>query len=379
MEAHSVTGPAKNLLEFAQRGRTAQENLPPVELYVGAYQRGGELESPFIEAARKAGLPVEVVPERGRFDRSVPERLREIVARRNPDIVQTHNIKSHFFMRVSGIWKSTPWLAFHHGYTNENLRMRMYNATSRWSFRGARAAVTMCQPFVEQLVERGVQRDRIWVRPNSVRAFIPPEVSAITAARTELGTASEARLLVAIGRLSSEKGHADLLHAFALLRKKYSTPLHLVIVGDGVDRLALEQLVTQLGLKGSVSLVGLKSDVRPYYAMADVFVLPSHSEGSPNVLLEAMSAGCPTVATGVGGVPETVVSGETALVVPAHDPAAMAEAIGKLLNDRELGRAMGERAREVAKTRFSPEQYCRSMIEMYQQVLGGPILGGPGE
>jgi glycosyltransferase involved in cell wall biosynthesis len=117
----------------------------------------------------------------------------------------------------------------------------------------------------------------------------------------------------------------------------------------------LKQLITQLGsdsgLKGSVSLVGLKGDVRPYYAMGDVFVLPCILKAR-RMFCGGDGGGHPTVATGLGGVPETVVSGKTALVIPAHDPAAMAEAIGRLLNDRELGRAR-ERAREVARTRFS--------------------------
>jgi glycosyltransferase involved in cell wall biosynthesis len=374
MEAHSVTGPAKNLLEFAKRARGPfaggpLEGLPSVEVCIAAYRRGGEKESPFIQAARAAGLEVEIIPEQGRFDRSIPDQLRRLVARRSPDIIQTHNIKTHFFLRVSGIWKTTPWLAFHHGFTSENLRMRMYNATSRWSMRAAYQAVTVCEPFVRQLEERGLDRKRIRVRPNSVRAYIRPEQAAIEAARAEIPAPPEARLLVTIGRLSQEKGHADLLKTFAQLRQMDPRPSHLVIVGEGVERAALEQQRTRLGLDGVVSFLGLKSDVRPYYALADVFVLPSLSEGSPNVLLEAMAAGLASVSTCVGGVPETVTHEETALLVPARDTTAMAGAIQRLLEDPELRRRLGERAREAAETKFSPEEHCRCMIEMYQQVL----------
>jgi len=364
MEAHSVTGPAKNLLEFGQRSR------PAIEVTVVAYQRGGEPESPFIQAARKAGLAVDIVREQGRFDRSVPERLRAIVAERAPDIIQTHNIKSHFFMRLSGIWRTTPWLAFHHGYTNENLRMRIYNATSRWSFRASKRAVTVCQPFVEQLVERGVKREHIIVRPNSVRPFLPPEDVPLAAARSEIKTPYE-HLLVSIGRLSREKGHADLLEAFARLRKTFRPVVHLLIVGEGGERTALEQQRSRLGLDGQVTFVGLKSDVRPYYALADVFVLPSHSEGSPNVLLEAMAAGCASVATAVGGVPETVTHEESAWLVPPRDPGAMAAALERLLSDAPLRKGLGERAKQIAESQFSPEAYCQSMMELYQKVLSG--------
>jgi glycosyltransferase involved in cell wall biosynthesis len=204
-----------------------------------------------------------------------------------------------------------------------------------------------------------------------VRAFLRPDDAAVAAARAELKALPNARLLVAIGRLSREKGHADLMNAFAQLCETYPEPLHLAIVGEGVARGELEQQRAQMGLEERVSLVGLKSDVRPYYAMADVFVLPSHSEGSPNVLLEAMAAGCASVATRVGGVPETVTHEKTALVVPPCDPAAMAEAIRRLLDDPALCSRMGAEAKRVAESEFSPEHYTRSMIQMYQHVLAG--------
>jgi glycosyltransferase involved in cell wall biosynthesis len=370
MEGYSVTGPAKILLEFGRCGRKAYDGLAPVELSVAAYRRGDEPESELIQAAREAGFPVDVIYEKGRFDSSVAAQFNKIVEERKPDIIETNNIKSHFFMRLSGISRSSMWIAVHHGYTNEDWRMRLYNSTSGWSFRGAHRVLTVCRPFVEQLVEKGVPRENILVRPNAVGPFIPPEQQLVDAARAEIGAQDGAKLIVAIGRLSQEKGHANLLEAFALLNaKRLPQPLHLVIVGEGGERSALEEQCSRLGIGGQVSLVGLKSNVRPYFILADVFVLPSHSEGSPLALLEAMAAGVPIVATSVGGVPDTVTAEESALLVPPASPVAMAEAIERLLLEKDLAAMLGSRARWVVETEFSRDRYTQEKVRMYSELL----------
>jgi glycosyltransferase involved in cell wall biosynthesis len=103
-----------------------------------------------------------------------------------------------------------------------------------------------------------------------------------------------------------------------------------------------------------------------------VLALPSHSEGSPNVLLEAMAAGLPVVATRVGGVPEIVAHEESALLVDARDPQAFAAAVGRVLTDGELARALAARAGALAATRFSPESYRHSLVEIYRELISSP-------
>src|SRR5207237_6913302 len=111
------------------------------------------------------------------------------------------------------------------------------------------------------------------------------------------------------------------------------------------------------------------SDVQPFYAAADVLVLPSHSEGSPNVLLEAMAAALPIVATSVGGVPEMVESNESALLVPSNDSPALAAGITRLLTDTKLGHRLATNASALVASRYSPEEYVQSMAEIYLEVI----------
>jgi glycosyltransferase involved in cell wall biosynthesis len=369
VEAWFVTGQAKNLLEFALRSRSEEQGIQPVSLSLVTYERGrgtGE-KNRFVTASREAGVPLDLVTERGRFDRSVIAQIRQIVADRKPDIIQTHNVKSHFLMRVSGLARSRRWLAFHHGYTTTDLKMRCYNQIDRWSLRGADRVVTVCGPFARDIERMGVDASRIIVRHNSVRPFSPADDAAKKTIRESFPP--DLPTMLVVGRLSHEKGHLDLLSAIDILRRK-NQRFHVVLVGDGPERARIDAALSRMELETFVTMSGLQHDMRPWYGIADAVVMPSHSEGSPNVLLESMAAGVPVIATRVGGVPEIAVDGETALLVPPRDPEAMAAAIARLLDDAELRKNIVRRAREVADNEYSPAAYRRALVGIYQDVLG---------
>ena len=368
MEAAFVSGPAKNLIEFARCARTAEEDLPALEFTVASYQRGRE-ESPnaFVEAARSAGIPVDIVYERGRFDLSVLAQLKALVAARRPEIIQTHNVKSHFLMRISGLWRTHCWIAFQHGYTTTDFKMRCYNQLDRWSLRAPRHVVTVCESFAADLASKGVDRRRITVRHNSIKPFPLPAPGVTEGIRRTLPAAG---ILLSVGRLSREKGHVDLIRALGLLRRQWPRDeFHLLLVGEGPERSRIEAARAEEGLGDRVTLTGLQRDVGPYYAIADVVVMPSHSEGSPNALLEAMIAGAAVVATRAGGIPEIVVHEETAILVGSRDPKGLATAIHGLLHDPEKRRRLGEKATVAARSGYSPEAYRQSLGRLYAQAL----------
>jgi glycosyltransferase involved in cell wall biosynthesis len=176
--------------------------------------------------------------------------------------------------------------------------------------------------------------------------------------------------VLSVGRLSREKAHLDLIEGFKRLRENNpAISLRLIIVGDGPELSRLEAAAASVGIRELVTFTGQVSDVHPFYAMADVFALPSHSEGSPNVLLEAMAASVPVVATAVGGVPEMVVDNESALLVPSNDPPALAAAIAHLLNDKDLAQRLTRNAATLVDTRFNPNNYTRSLVEIYREVV----------
>ena len=375
IEATTVNAVAKNMLEFQRSALELSRQSPDsvkVETSFVTFDRDrmGDMNE-FVRAMRERGLEIDVIPESRRFDLRVIRALRRIVKRRSPDIILTHQVKSHFLIRLSRLWREYPWVAFHHGYTATDRKMRAYNYLDRWSLPAARRVVTVCQAFARELTHSGgVAANRINVQHNSIRPEQPVSVEEIEALKTRLGITREERVLLAVGRLSSEKAHADLLQAVSLLPEVApGISARLVIVGDGPERGRLEEAVASLGLVDRVTFIGQVSDVRPYYAAADALVLPSHTEGSPYVLLEAMAAGLPVVATAVGGIPEMVEDETSALLVAPRDARLMAWAIARILTDDELAQRLAMNASALAATRYSPEAYFRSLVEIYRGLI----------
>lgn len=359
IEARSMTGPARNLIEFATLARELD-----VDTSVATFIRGEE-SNEFIESVQRSGIAVFTLRERGPWDLAVVKSLTGLVSRERPHVIQTHAVKSHFLARMAGLPKRAPWIAFHHGYTWPALRTRVYNQLDRWSLIAAAKVLTVSAPFREELAAKGVPRERIEIVHNAIR----PDWGAVGAAglRAELGIPPDRNIVLIVGRLSREKDHLTLLRAVDRLRA--SLNLHLLVVGEGPERGPIERQIRQHGMTECVTLTGHQSSVEPYYRIASLAVLSSRSEGSPNALLEALAAGIPVVATNVGGIPEIVTHEESALLVPPADIDCLAAAMAKLLADTSLAKRFVERGRTLVMN-HSPEARAKRLAEIYRSVVG---------
>ena len=400
MEASSVTGPAKNLLAFFRElgSQASTEGRVTIRPAIATFKRtssaderaivnslhppmGTQAENAFVAAATAYGVDTHTINERFRFDRAVIPGLRSIVQRVQPDIIQTHGVKSHFLMRLSGIWRRRTWIAFHHGYTTTDAKMLAYNQLDRWSLRAARMVVTVSQPMAADLARRGVHPERIKVVHNSIGAADLAALQEEQLPAMNVDKRPHQKVVLSVGRLSREKGHIDLILAMKALKAKNSdSKIKLIIVGGGPERPRLEQAANDAGLHADVAFAGQVGDVKPYYRAADVFVLPSHSEGSPNALLEAMAAGVPVVAANVGGVPEIIKDGTNGLLVPSRDPAALAAGIRRLLSDPAESSRLANNARSTVIANHSPQARSLSLLSAYMGLVaphnGGMINAG---
>jgi len=371
MEAYTVTGPAKNLLRFcrmAQAGAAEKCDISIVT-FLRRDETGQGASNQFIDEARASRVRVDIVTERGAYDTRVMDQLRKLFQKHAPDVIQTHSVKSHALARLTRPDKGR-WIAFHHGYTATDFKMRVYNQLDRWSLPAADRVVTVCEPFAEQLTRIGVKRDRIRVLTNAIESHDRTALTNGASGRRDWNLSEHARVLLVIGRLSREKGHTYLIQAAHLLRQKRpELDFQILLVGDGPERPSLEAQVSSFGLQDRVRFTGHLHDPSPMYALADMFVLPSLSEGSPNVLLEAMTAEVPIVATAVGGVPEMVESGRSALLTPPANAAALADSIAKLMDDPPLAKSLKEKARIDVQERHSPEAYYSALTQIYRELL----------
>ena len=375
MEALRPTiGPAKNLIEFACRAGGTPHSFLSATITIATFHRGrGPISNDFVLACEKAGLEVHVLRERFLFDLAIVPAVRKLFALCKPDIIQSHAVKSHFLIRLTGINRECPWIAFQHGYTWPDMKMKMYNQLDRWSLPAASKVVTVCRPFAFALEEIGVRPERIVIQHNSVTTFYPASHKEVWELRQTLGISEDTQVVLCVGRLSREKAQADLIEAAALLRRENSQrKLRFILAGEGPDQQMLTDLARSLLVEDWFIFSGYVPELKPYYTLASLFVLPSHTEGSPNVLLEAMSAGLPIVATAVGGVPEIATHEREALLVEKQNPVALAGAMERLLRDAELQSRLAEAARHRTLA-YSPEAYCDSILSLYQSCLSGNV------
>ena len=193
-------------------------------------------------------------------------------------------------------------------------------------------------------------------------------------------------LILAVGRLVPKKGFRDLLAACSILKAR-GVPFDCLVVGDGEERDALASISREHGLTDHVSFVGPKTqaEVREYLDQASVFVLPctmapdGNQDALPTVLLEALATGCPVVSTTISGVPEIVESGEDGILVSPEDPMEIANAIERILTDRELATGFALRGRRKAEERFDVMKSAAVLEGCFRQAadagMAGPVGG----
>lgn len=268
----------------------------------------------------------------------------------------THAHSHDFTMAVNGACAARaagiPHLITMHGgrYYQGRLRRRValrlaVAGSARTCAVSARLAAQLCDDL-------HLPSARIDVVPNGVA----PRAAAASTLRRELALPDGVPLLVAVGNLYPVKAHRLIVAALA----RIPTDAHLVIAGRGECEREVRELATRLGLEARLHLLGLRADVANVLGAADVFVLPSLSEGLPVALLEAMLAGCPIVASDVGDI-RRAVGDDGAVLVAAGDTDGLAAAIERLLLDPDLARSLGRAARARALTAYGLE----TMVDRY--------------
>lgn len=293
------------------------------------------------------------------------------------DVFRRHRITlahSHeFTMAVYGAWAARR-AGIPHVITMHGSRYYVGRVQRRIAMRLA-VQVSTATVAVSGSLSRHLTRD-LWLRPsrvvtipNGVRLPPPPPLSAgPSTLRGELGLQSTDQLVVAIGNLYPVKGHGVLLEALALLAPRFPR-LHVAIAGRGELELPLQRRAAELQLSDRFHLLGLRSDVANVLAGADLFVLPSLSEGVPLALLEAMLTARPVVASAVGEVPTVLDDGRAGALVPPSDPPALATALEELLSTPGRAQALSAAARARASALYTFDVMMDAYRAVYAQAL----------
>lgn len=348
-----------------------------VAVRFGCLRRWGH----FLADVEARGIPVDEYRVRSFRDPRVlgaQLRLARDIRRHGVQIVHTYNFYANVFAvpaaRLAGarivasIRDLGPYLS--------PLQRRL----QRWVCRLADCVLVNAHAIRDWLVADGYDARRIMVIHNGIDLARFATTTRVGWLRPDLGLSDDVPLVGVLSRLSRVKRLEDLLQAAALLSPDFPRARFL-IVGEGfaaqgdsiVTSTAYQEqllaLAHRLGLQDRLIFTGFRPDIEHLLPELSVSVLPSHSEGLSNVLLESMAAGVPVVASRVGGTPEAIQDGQTGLLVPAGDPRALADAIRRVLSNSDLARRLGTAARQAASDRFSMPQLIEATTDLYDSLL----------
>lgn len=308
-----------------------------------------------------------------RFEWTFPSRMAAVMLKGNADLVHSH-IVSRLDLQAEAVVKRAglPWVLTLHGFKlPHDERICQWQGALDTAAGGRFALTTVAKGVADDLAKCKLDRlPRIEVIHGGVnieRFNIRHETRC--SLKAELGIPEDAVLFGAVGVLDPIKGFDILIEAAAILVQKGASA-GFVVAGEGSGRADLVSKIKRLGLSGKFILLGWQADIAGFLAQIDVFVMPSRSEGCPIALIEALAAGLPCVASGVGGIPE-VLDFLAGIIVTPESPVALAEGMEQLLSEpsRTLRSSF---ALENAK-RFSSRECARRHFEIYDRLL----LGSP--
>jgi glycosyltransferase involved in cell wall biosynthesis len=337
---------------------------------------------PWRDEIERAGVPVTHVPL-ARAVRPLAD-LRALLAltahfrRERFDLVHTHTPKANLLGRLAARAAGVPLVVgTEHGLFYYNMRGAQ-RAFYRWlarlgawcsdvvffvSAEDVRVATTtdrVCPPSKAIHLAAGVGVDIERFRPSA-------ELRRQT--RTALSYGDDDLVVGMVGRLTYEKGYAEFFQAASLLSPTLPQARFLVIgPSDAVSQEEFERLVATLGLSSRVRFLGMRTDMPELYNAMDVVALPSHREGLPVTLMEAAACGLPAVATDIRGCREVIVAGQTGLLVPPRDAAALAAALERVLSDPVLRARLGQAARQRAEAVYDQRLAWTQVENAYRRL-----------
>lgn len=370
LESGGLYGAESVVLNLSECMQAAGEFEPVIGCIV---QRPDEPCALYDEAQRRGLAAEKIVLRNYGLARDIPlaaRRLRSL----GIGVIHSHGYKASVFGSAIHWLTTIPITATCHLWfvgPGSPLKMKLMVALEMRLYRRFRIVTAVSEEIRQVLVRAGVPFGRVGVIPNGIPLDPPPLAPAERERlRASLGAGPDTFVVLNAGRLTAQKDQASLLRAVGPMERS-GRSVRCVVAGDGELRAFLQALIDENGWNDRLALLGFRDDVPALLQAADVFALPSLDEGMPMILLETAAAGTPIVATPVGDVPTLILDGETGLVVPKGDVAALAAAIARLWNDPDLGVRLGASARERVRLEHSSDTMYVRYREVYRQYVNG--------
>lgn len=322
-------------------------------------------DNEFVRLVRAEGFPVREFQASFRYNFLwAARRLRRDVRESRYELLLTYGYKADIVATL--LPRRMKKIAVLHGWTGADRKVRFFEVLDRAVLRFFPKLVVISRAQVELLANLGFPAAKVVSIPNALDLERLPAPIGKAELRRSLSIAEGSRVIGSVGRLSFEKGHADLLLAFRLVYDR-APDVHLVLVGDGPEEGKLKALARELRIDSRVRFAGFQRDGGTWIGGMDLFVLPSHREALPLVLLEAFAYRTPVLGTRVGDVKLLIRDGETGWCVDPGKPEDLANRISATLEDPDKAREVARRAHKLLTLECSPTRQA----ELWQKVLAG--------
>jgi glycosyltransferase involved in cell wall biosynthesis len=356
-------GAQKLLRTFAETARGRNIELTIISL------RPPRIPAPYPELFNSMGVDVVVFPFGKLHDpRAIPF-LVALLKKKHIEIVHTHLSHSNILGSLAGKITGIPVVStIHNTQTDVSKRPRL-PYIERFCLRNFSTRAIAVGKNVADIYRTIIKTDRLDVIPNAVEAGYPISIQERNEIRTALTGSPGKTLLIAVGRLTEQKGYAEMLTAFAKVHEKHPDTF-LIIVGVGPLAESLKGYSQNLGLSDNVRFLGARTDVPKLLAACDVFLNSSYWEGLSIAMLEAMAAGLPVIATSVGDAEHLLATGG-GLLVNVKDPSNLAVAINCLIENPDKMCTMGQLARSFVEKNYAAEPWLDKILQSYARAKQG--------
>lgn len=314
----------------------------------------------FLEECEIAGIETAAIEDSFPGDIRMIGRVRRLILEKGIDLVVTHDYKAGFYAFFARRKLDVRQIAYFHGVTSEDRKVRLYNAVDRQVLKRLKQVIAVSQKTRVLLIDLDIPQENITVVPNAI-----DDASLIEENQFEVRPEGPARIIAA-GRFSHEKGFDLLLQA--LRKLKDTTPAFKVdLYGVGPEEEKLKQMVRELSLEDTVFFRGFVDSLLPAMRKADFLVMPSRSEGMPVTVLEAWSQRLGLVATTVGGVPEIVTDGVNGLLVPPEDVDALAAGISHAVSNLPEMQQYGSAGFDLVREKYTYSRQAELLRRIYRR------------
>ena len=319
---------------------------------------------PVGERLRSDGIEVLACNGCCGWDLRVIYRLAKITKQTGPHVVHAMLFHANVAARIAADWVGYPAQRVLCEIQTVEVERRWHLTVDRWTHRGCRYTIGNSPSVIDHLARTaGIPRDRLKLVRGGIDPI--PLAQAAPIEKSEIGVPNDAPMVLWVGRLDPVKGLDVLVQAFE--RGLGTERAHLVLAGDGPSRDKLAERIEKSGRRNQIHMLGSRDDIPRLLKAADVFVLPSRTEGLPNALLEAMAAGCPIVTTDVPGCRDLIEHESSGLIVPPDDPGALIVAIARLLQDREEALRLGHQATESVSANWHSDRTLAAYDALYAE------------